>query len=168
MSTMKTLHLIRHAKSSWKDASLADIDRPLSPRGIRACAVMAPEIAKAGCDFSNVFTSPAARARETIERIAGSLKKISFTWTVAEKLYTFNAHDLLEFCRDDLPANIEQAVIVGHNPAFHDFCNRVGDTTIEKLPTCAYARLELDADSWTDIGLRRMQLTAFLTPKMFR
>nr|WP_320015118.1 histidine phosphatase family protein [uncultured Desulfobacter sp.] len=165
---MKTLHLIRHAKSSWKDKNLADIDRPLAPRGIRACAVMAPEISKTGCDFSNVFTSPATRAKETIERIAGNLKGLSFTWTVAEKLYTFSAHDLLEFCRDDLPTNIDQAVIVGHNPAFHGFCNWVGDTTIEKLPTCAYARLELDADSWTDIDPGRMRLTAFLTPKMFR
>ncbi len=165
---MKTLHLIRHAKSSWKDKSLADIDRPLAPRGIRACAVMAAEIAKTGCDFSNVFTSPAQRAKETIENIAGNLKNISFTWTVADTLYTFSAHDLLAFCRNDLPEQIGQAVIVGHNPAFHDFCNRVGDTTIQKLPTGAYARLELEADSWTDIGLRRMQLTVFLTPKLFR
>ena len=164
---MKILHLIRHAKSSWKDNNLADIDRPLAPKGIRACAVMAPEITKTGCDFSNVFISPSKRARETIERIASNLKRTSVTWTVAEKLYTFSAHDLLEFCREDLPENINKAVIVGHNPAFHDFCNRVGDKTIEKLPTCAYARLELDADSWTVIGLRRMQLTVFLTPKMF-
>lgn len=165
---MKILHLIRHAKSSWKDERLADIDRPLAPRGIRACAVMASEITKSGCDFSNVFTSPAARARETIERISGNLEKRAFTWTVAEKLYTFSAHDILEFCRDDLPPTIDQAVIVGHNPAFHDFCNRMGDTTLEKLPTCAYARLELDADAWDFIGAGRMRLTAFLTPKMFR
>lgn len=165
---MKTLHLIRHAKSSWKDESLADIDRPLAPRGIRACAVMGPEIVKSGCDFSNVFTSPATRARETIERISGNLKGFSFTWTVAEKLYTFSARDLLAFCRDDLPANIDQAVIVGHNPAFHNFCNQMADTPIEKLPTCAYARLELDADAWDVIGPGRMRLTALLTPKMFR
>ncbi|WP_020585732.1 SixA phosphatase family protein [Desulfobacter curvatus] len=166
---MKTLHLIRHAKSSWTDQRLADIDRPLAPRGIRACAVMAPEIAKTGCDFSNVFTSPAKRAKETIERIAGNLQDISFTWTVAKKLYTFSAHDLLTFCRHDLPANIDQAVIVGHNPAFHEFCNRMmADTTLKKVPTCAYARLELDADSWNDIGPGKMRITAFLTPKMFR
>lgn len=165
---MKTLHLIRHAKSSWTDQHLADIDRPLAPRGIRACAVMAAEIAKTDCNFSNVFTSPAQRAKETIERIAGNLQKISFTWTVAEKLYTFSAHDLLTFCRNDLPANIDQAVLVGHNPAFHEFCNRMTDTVLEKLPTCAYARLELDADSWNHLGSRKMKLTAFLTPKMFR
>ncbi|MCG8549661.1 MAG: histidine phosphatase family protein [Desulfobacterales bacterium] len=166
---MKTLHLIRHAKSSWKDEGLADIDRPLAPRGIRACAVMAAEIAKTGCDFSNAFTSPAQRAKETIERIAGNLKNMSFTWTVAEKLYTFSAHDLLAFCRNDLPAHIDQAVIVGHNPAFHDFCNRMmAGPTLTKLPTCAYARLETNADSWHLIGPGTMRLTVFLTPKMFR
>jgi len=165
---MKILHLIRHAKSSWKDERLADRDRPLAPRGIRACAVMAPEIAKSGCDFSHVFTSPAARARETIERISSGLRKISVTWTVAEKLYTFSARDLLAFCRDDLPPAIDQAVIVGHNPAFHDFCSQMGDTPLEKLPTCAYARLELDAGSWDDIGPGRMRLSVFLTPRMFR
>ena len=166
---MKTLHLIRHAKSSWKNEHLADIDRPLAPRGIRACSVMAHEISKAGCDFAHVFTSPAQRAQETIERIAANLKDGAFTWTVAEQLYTFSVQDLLAFCRNDLPANIDHAVLVGHNPAFHEFCNwMIADPIMEKLPTCAYARLELDADAWTGIGPRRMRLTAFLTPKMFR
>ncbi|WP_320044756.1 histidine phosphatase family protein [uncultured Desulfobacter sp.] len=166
---MKTLHLIRHAKSSWKDEQLADIDRPLAPRGIRACAVMASEIAKTGCNFSNVFTSPAQRATETIERIAGYLKNISFTWTISEKLYTFSAHELLAFCRNDLPENINQAVIVGHNPAFHNFCNRMmTGPPLKKMPTCAYARLEMDANAWNRIGPGTMRLTAFLTPKMFR
>lgn len=162
---MKTLHLIRHAKSSWKDEHLADIDRPLAPRGIRACAVMARAILKAGCDFSNIYTSPAVRAQETINRIAGHLEGQSLTWTVSEQLYTFSASDLLKFCRYDLPATIDQAVIVGHNPAFHNFCNQVGCKRIEKLPTLAYARLELDADSWQDIGPGRMRLTEFITPK---
>nr|WP_319493966.1 histidine phosphatase family protein [uncultured Desulfobacter sp.] len=166
---MKTLHLIRHAKSSWKNDSLADIDRPLAPRGIRACAVMAHEIAKVGCDFSHVFTSPAQRTQETIERIAANLKDCSFTWTVAEKLYTFSVQELLAFCRNDLPEIIDQAVIVGHNPALHEFCNwMIEEPAIEKMPTCAYARLSLDADAWSGIGPRRMRLTAFLTPKMFQ
>ena len=160
--------MIRHAKSSWKNERLADIDRPLAPRGIRACAVMAPEIARAGCNFSHVFTSPAARAQETIKRMADHLENICFTWTVAEDLYTFSVHDLLAFCRKGLGANIDQAVIVGHNPAFHDFCSQMGTTTIKKLPTCAYARLELAADDWHHIGPGRMRLTGFLTPKMFR
>lgn len=166
---MKTLHLIRHAKSSWKNEYLADIDRPLAPKGIRSCTIMAHEIAKTGCDFANVFTSPAQRARETIERIAGNLRDRSFTWTVAEELYTFSARDLLAFCRNNLPANINQAVIVGHNPALHEFCNwMIAEPIIEKLPTCAYARMSMDADAWTGAGPRRMRLTAFLTPKMFR
>ena len=166
---MKTLHLIRHAKSSWKNEHPADIDRPLAPRGIRACGIMAHEIAKTGCQFTNVFTSPAQRAQETIERIAANLKESAFTWTVAEQLYTFSVQDLLAFCRNDLPANIDQAVIVGHNPALHEFCNwMIPEHIIEKLPTCAYVRLSLDADAWTGIGPRRMRLTALLTPKMFR
>jgi len=58
--------------------------------------------------------------------------------------------------------------IVGHHPAFHDFCSRMmTDTTIKKLLTCAYARLEPDADAWNRIGPDKMKLTAFLTPEMF-
>lgn len=170
---MKTLHLIRHAKSSWEDDTLADIDRPLAPRGIKACAIMAPEIAAAGCDFSHVFTSTAVRAETTIQLIAENLKGRQVTWTAASDLYTFSASDLLEWCRDNLPPEIDQAVIVGHNPALHDFCNRMmhdppGKKWIEKLPTCAYAQMVLDDDSWTRLGPEKLELTRFLRPKMFR
>ncbi len=169
---MKTLHLIRHAKSSWKDESLADIDRPLAPRGIRACALMAEKIAAAGCGFSHVFTSAAVRAQATIRLIAETLGIVQMSWTVADGLYTFSAHDLLEWCRDNLPADIDQAVIVGHNPAMQDLSNLMQDAAagkrIEKLPTCAYVQMVLDDDSWTRLGPGRLKLITFLTPKMFK
>ncbi|MEL6556492.1 MAG: histidine phosphatase family protein, partial [Cyanobacteria bacterium J06621_11] len=64
---MKKLHFIRHAKSSWRNAYLADIDRPLNERGVRSCQVMAAQIVKAGCPLDNIFCSPAVRAQSTIE-----------------------------------------------------------------------------------------------------
>lgn len=74
---MKKLHLIRHAKSSWSNGALADIDRPLNQRGLRSCALMAEQIAKAGCSFEHIFCSPAVRAQSTIENLTQALSEIS-------------------------------------------------------------------------------------------
>jgi phosphohistidine phosphatase len=58
---MKKLHFIRHAKSSWKDSSLHDIDRPLNNHGLKSCPIMATQIEKSGCNFDHVFCSTAVR-----------------------------------------------------------------------------------------------------------
>lgn len=163
---MKTLHLIRHAKSSWEDPSLADIDRPLNPRGYRSCRVMAGEILKAGCEFCHVFCSPAVRAQLTIENIAVHLPGQDIQWQTDRCLYTFHSRDLLDWCRS-LDDSLSQVVIVGHNPALTDLFNEVGDRLLKNLPTCAYARLSGEFRSWRDLSPHAMRFRRFLKPKMF-
>ncbi len=85
---MKKIHLIRHAKSSWKGASLADIDRPLNKRGIKACDLMARAIFDAGCNFKHVYCSTAVRAQSTITLIDHSLFDVKVSWQLTDELYT--------------------------------------------------------------------------------
>ena len=171
---MKKLHLIRHAKSSWANAALADIDRPLSPPGLEACQIMALQMVRAGCPFDPVFCSPALRAQSTIEQIAQQLPEREVGWQTDSALYTFEAQALLRWCRK-LDNSLLEVAIVGHNAAMTDFCNQMGETPqewpcqrlIENVPTCGYVQLAFEQDAWQDLSAGSGKLISFLTPKMF-
>ncbi len=165
---MKTIHLIRHAKSSWKDSSLADVDRPLNKRGVRTGKFMARHLVGAGCCFDHVFCSPALRARATIDLIRQSLETIEFQWTIEPDLYAFDSEALLDFIqlRDEALTDV---LIVGHNPALTDLCNQLGHRHIDNIPTCGYAQLTVKEDcAWQGISQAPIELTAFLRPKEFK
>lgn len=161
---MKRLHLIRHAKSSWDHSSLSDKERPLNKRGLRATKIMAQAILDVGCSFDAVFTSPAIRARTTIENIAANLPKHNINVKVDDALYTFSASSLLDWCRD-LSDDLTDVTIVGHNPAITDLTNRLSGSVILNVPTCAYVQMEFDGN-WSDLGAGAAKLITFITPKM--
>ncbi|WP_439135099.1 SixA phosphatase family protein [Pseudomaricurvus sp.] len=162
---MKVLHLIRHAKSSWDNPDWADIKRPLNPRGLESCQIMAPEIARY-CDFPEVFCSPAVRAQSTLQGFKEVLPELS-DWTTDEALYTFSSWDLLEWCRQ-LDESLEQVTVVGHNPALTDLCNEVGDQPIDNIPTCGYVKLQTVCSQWRELSAGSAKVAAFLYPKKFR
>ena len=164
---MKTIHLIRHAKSSWDSAGLSDVERPLNSRGEKACLTMAPKILEAGCTFDTVHCSIATRAQMTIQGIADALPDREISWVTQERLYTFNGQDLLDYCRD-LDDALESIVLVGHNPAMTAFTNGMGDQTIDNLPTCGYVQIKLPTHSWSAIAPNTGDTKTILTPKMFR
>lgn len=163
---MKKLHLIRHAKSSWSDGSLGDIERPLNPRGMNACELMAKLIWEAGCRFEHVFCSVAVRAQSTIENISYQLAERELTWQVDPALYTFEYSDLLAWCQQ-LDDALSAVVIVGHNAAITDFCNKIAKQTIDNVPTCGYVQLILNIDTWKELSAGAGELRSFLKPKMF-
>ncbi len=161
---MKKLHLIRHAKSSWDHPGLGDKERPLNKRGLKATEIMAPAILEAGCSFDAVFTSPAIRARTTIENIAAHLPDEYITPQIDDALYTFGSANLLNFCRT-LGDDMADVVIVGHNPAITDLTNRLSGSVILNVPTCAYVQMEFDGP-WAELDTGTARLIKFLTPKM--
>lgn len=163
---MKKLHLIRHAKSSWSDGSLADIERPLNKRGLKSCEVMAEQIVKAGCAFEHVFCSPALRAQSTIENLCAQLTTKEISWQIDQALYTFEVRDLLAWCQG-LDDSLTEVVVVGHNSALTDLINMVGDQPLENLPTCGYVQLALGDRTWKDLSAGSTELLSFLKPKMF-
>ena len=113
---MKTLYLLRHAKSSWKDSTVADVDRPLARRGRKACKVMSEFIRSNELSFDLVLCSTAIRARETIELI--SLRS-GLRWTVRfdERIYGASVERLLEVISQTENA-CKTLLLVGHNPGF--------------------------------------------------
>lgn len=163
---MKTLHLIRHAKSSWDNPGWMDRERPLNARGVRACEVMAAEIAAQGRSFRQVFCSSAERAQATIIHLSEALPGQVIGWQTVEALYTFSAPRLLSWC-ESLGDSLTEVTLIGHNPALTDLCNRLGDRFIDHIPTCGYVQLQLPTDHWQQMASVPGHVRAFLYPKMF-
>ena len=165
---MKKIHIIRHAKSSWGDVTLSDIDRPLNERGKRDAPIMARVVSEAGCSFEHVFCSPAVRAQSTIELISEALPKSEIEWRVDGALYTFDSPDLLEWFRL-LDNALDEITMVGHNPAVTDTCNHLSGDMIANVPTCGYVQLVARQECrWEDIHAGAFELATFLRPKDFR
>lgn len=159
---MRTLYLLRHAKSSWKDQSLRDFDRPLKGRGRKAAEQMGQVLADEKLKSPLVISSPAVRARETTEVVlesAGLDVKPRFE----ERIYEASVGTLLEIVRS-IPGSTKTAIMVGHNPGFEEL---LGYLTGESrhMPTCALARIEFDVGSWSEVSEETGRLGLFVTPK---
>jgi phosphohistidine phosphatase len=162
---MKKIHLLRHAKSDWGDASLADIDRPLNTRGILTAQFMASQLVEVGCSFDHVFCSPAVRAQSTITLISEQLSSLNLKWETVEALYTFESSHLHKWIHS-LDESISTCLIIGHNPAFTNFCNELSGGRIQNIPTCGYVKLVANKDcTWREASKTAFEITHFLKPK---
>lgn len=159
---MKTILLMRHAKSSWTDADLADFDRPLNHRGLRAAPFMGRYIAEHGYLPDAIVCSPAKRARETAELVkanAGFAPDIRFD----ERIYEASPNTLLQVA-SELPDDVGSAMLIGHNPGMEGFIRHLTGR-IEPMPTAALAVIELDIDSWGKIGHECGRVVEVARPK---
>ena len=163
---MKTLHLIRHAKSSWDFPRLSDFERPLNARGLKSCRRMAPTIEQHAC-LSNVFASTAKRVQLTLININEHLTNGPIHWQTEGELYTFNWRTLLSWCQQ-LDEQLSEVTIVGHNPALTELCLYLTDTSLDNLPTCGYAKLALNIDHWQALSYQCGQLSYLMTPKLVK
>jgi phosphohistidine phosphatase len=165
---MKRLYLLRHAKSSWKDTSLPDHERPLAGRGRRAAKAIARHLREHGIEPDLVLCSSARRARETLKRIEPALGTAAVR--VEDDLYAASAQALLERLRS-VPDTVESVMLIGHNPGLQDLAldlarrsPTVGDFAA-KYPTAALATLELSAPSWHELGHGTAELIALVRPR---
>jgi phosphohistidine phosphatase len=163
MSTY-TLTLLRHAKSSWQDSTLADIDRPLNKRGRRDADTMGLRLKEHGTTFRTIYSSPARRTRETITRMILALPSQDTQLTFGSDFYTFERDELLQAIRG-LDDKLIDVMIVGHNPAMHEMLRWLTGEPIAAFPTCAAAQLTLHLPSWNKIRKGAAQLNWFLQPK---
>jgi phosphohistidine phosphatase len=161
---MKRLTLVRHAKSSWKNAALADIDRPLNGRGKRDAPLMGAHLVALGCQPDIILVSPARRARKTAQLLAAALGGVSGRVLVDPALYEASAALLLERVRT-LDERWQHVMLIGHNPGLTDFANLLTAAGIDNIPTCGVLVAELDIDSWpvADAGCGRTFL--YIAPK---
>lgn len=150
---VKTLFLVRHAKSSWDNPALPDRERPLAARGIRDLATMGKRLAGRHLKPDLILSSPAARALATAEGIAESLGGKRKDVKVNARLYGSQAEDLLAVIRA-LGDEFDQVILVGHNPELTELAHRLSGN-ITQMPTCAIAEFRFDAKSWSEVGLTR-------------
>lgn len=148
---MKTLLLMRHAKSSWKDSGLADYDRPLNRRGRKTAAIMAQWIERQELLPDMIFCSTAVRARQTCELLLEEWKTPILPRYLAT-LYHCPAEQVAEILQR-LPDSAERALLIGHNPGLADFLQSVAGYN-EKFPTAALAELAIDVTRWRDVTLQ--------------
>ncbi|MDQ8756870.1 histidine phosphatase family protein [Sphingosinicella sp. LHD-64] len=168
---MKTLTLLRHAKSSWDDPSMRDFDRPLNRRGRAAARTMGREMRALGLDFDAVVASPAMRVMETVEGLSeGYGNRLHPDYD--RRIYLASVETLLEIVRgtDDAHARL---LLLGHNPGFEllalalviaDGAEARGKLA-EKYPTGALAEIELPVAQWRDAGPGTGTLSRFIRPR---
>jgi phosphohistidine phosphatase len=140
---MKTLFLVRHAKSSRDDPTLADRDRPLDDRGERDAPKMGERLARRDIKPELILSSPARRALTTAQIMA---KKLDYK----DRIYASSAKALLEVIHG-LDDKLKCVMLVGHNPEMSELANRLS-REIADMATCAVAEFEFDIKSWTRIG----------------
>jgi phosphohistidine phosphatase len=160
---MKTLLLIRHAKSSWADPSLADHDRPLNARGLRAAPLMGRRLAKRGLRPDLLLSSSARRARDTAHLMADALGCAPELIRIEPRLYEASIEDTGAVV-SALDGQLQCVALFGHNPTWEQVAQRLCPQ-IERMPTAAVAAFEFDAAGWRGLLQRTPLRVHFDYPK---
>jgi len=166
---VKSLTVLRHAKSSWDDP-VADFDRQLNERGRKAAVAVGEELKRRGTKFDCVIASPAKRVRETLDQLGkgyGEPLDVHFD----ERIYLASEDNLLDLVRG-IPDDVGSALIVGHNPGLHRLAlllirdeGELRQRIADKYPTAAATTVELAADRWTEIEPGSGELSALILPR---
>ena len=159
---MKRLYVLRHAKSSWDDASLADYDRPLNDRGLETAPFMGRLMRERGYLPDAVLSSPAKRARNTA-KLASEAAELKSPILFAEQIYEASPQTLVKVLAgvDDKAGS---AMVVGHNPGMEGLIRLLTGETAA-MPTAALAVVDLDIEKWSQIDHLTGKLVEVLRPK---
>lgn len=161
---MKTLTLVRHAKSSWKDTSLSDPDRPLSKRGKRDAPEMGRRIAEAGIRPSLIVSSPALRAWTTAKAIAKAINYPVEFLQREKALYLASVDDMLDVIVAQDP-QFNSLMLVGHNPGFTSFANYLAPGLTNNLPTAGVVCVRIEQEHWDLYERPETELVLYDFPK---
>lgn len=159
---MKTLLLLRHAKSSWDDASLSDFERPLNPRGTKAAPFIGQFMAGKGWQPDAILSSPAERAKQTalLVKEAG---RLSAEPAFNDKIYEASQFQLLEVL-SGVSKTVNMLLLVGHNPGMEGLLNLLTGE-MHSIPTAGLIRISLNIDAWPEIKKGCGKLEEFIKPK---
>ena len=146
---MKTLLLMRHAKSSWKHSELADHERPLNKRGRHDAPMMGELLVDRELIPQRILSSTAVRSRQTAEALT---EAASFHGDVTymDRLYMAEAEGYIH-ALNELPADVERVMVIGHNPGLETLLQMLSGR-IESLPTAVIAHLVLPIDAWNQLN----------------
>ncbi|MDQ3800700.1 MAG: histidine phosphatase family protein [Acidobacteriota bacterium] len=159
---MKTLFILRHAKSSWDNPDLSDFDRPLNERGWRAAPFIGNLMRERALRADLILSSPARRAAQTattVKEAAGFAAEIRYD----ERIYEASPSSLLYLLAESDDA-LDSVLVVGHNPGLEGLI-KILTGGIQPLPTAALAQIELNIDSWREIAAGSGKLNSVVRPK---
>jgi len=161
---MKTIFLVRHAKSFWGDQSTPDFDRPLNKRGKRDAPLMGDILNDKKIKLDLIISSPAKRAKKTAIAIADKIsypeKKIAYK----EELYEASINTILKILQK-LNEKNNSVMIFGHNPELTLFNNHISNHYIDNIPTCGVVALRLNKN-WSELNKNTCEFLFFEYPKL--
>lgn len=161
---MKLLVLVRHAKSSWEDPGLEDVERPLNPRGLRDAPRMGLQLERRRSTPDHIVSSPAQRAHATAEIFAERLGYPRPDILIEPRVYEAGVQDLLEVIREFDDAH-DFVIMFGHNPAVTSLVNKLTNATLDNVPTCGVAEIEFAVEYWREAAPAHARLVEFDYPK---
>lgn len=164
---MKTLYVVRHAKSSWDDTNLPDFERPLNERGKRDAPRMGKRLKEKSIHPELMLSSPANRALSTCKRIADALGYANDKIKTDRALYHADEEEILTVVRS-ISDKYSVLMLFGHNPGLTDFINsfsRDEAMNINNLPTCGVVAFTIDVESWEMVDFGKGNFIFFDFPK---
>jgi phosphohistidine phosphatase len=162
---MKKLYLVRHAKSSWEDITLDDIDRPLNKRGETDAPFMGKLLDKKNITADIIISSPSKRTKQTVKSINQQFPsplKIIYDENIYETTL-----DGLENVIKNIDNKYESVYLFGHNPSLNSFVEKYINMD-ENIPTCGVVGIEFDCDNWNTISPKKSKILFFEYPKLYR
>jgi phosphohistidine phosphatase len=159
---MKTLFLLRHAKSSWADASQTDFDRPLNERGLKAAPLIGRFMRKQKLQPDLILSSPAQRARQTITLVAEAAE-LTAELRYDARLYGASAARLIEIV-SQIEDSAADVLLVGHNNGMEELLQTLTRES-RHMPTAALARITLNIEKWSKTSDASGQLDWLIKPK---
>ena len=164
---MKTLVIVRHAKSSWDQPVLSDHDRPLKKRGYKDAPLMGAVLTDWGPPVDRVLSSSAVRALETAEIIVQEMGLPLDEIQIEEDLYHASSSEILDIIEEQ-EDELDGLMLFGHNPGMTDLVNRLSDLDLYNLPTSGVVMLQYEKESWNEIADAEPVFTAYDFPKRHR
>lgn len=161
---MKTLLLIRHAKSSWDSTVTSDFERPLNERGKNDAPAMAKRLLDKKISIDTFVSSPAKRAKKTAETFMRKYKVAEEKLTLIPSLYEASVDNFYRAV-EQLPDENSSVALFSHNPGITDFINSLQCSPVYNMPTCAIYALEIKTEHWRDFRIADKKFLFFDYPK---
>lgn len=161
---MKTLILIRHAKSSWDQIGLADFDRPLNERGKKDAPEMASRLKEKGIELDHLISSPAKRARKTAKYFAEEFGFKKDDIKLIDELYGATRSVFSKIVSEIEDKN-NAVALFSHNPGITEFASSLTNVRVDDMPTCAVFALQIETENWKDFSGAEKKFLFFDYPK---
>lgn len=161
---MKTLILVRHAKSSWDQPGVSDFDRSLNERGKKDAPEMAKRLKEKGIELDGIVSSPAKRAKKTANYFAEEFHFKKENIQLVDELYGATPSHFVKAV-SEIDDEYKTVAVFSHNPGITEFASSLTNVHVDDMPTCAMFALQIDTDQWENFLKAEKKFLFFDYPK---